>query len=168
MKRMMPWGITVVAVGAVLAQWSSGNGSRPANAATESQAKATQKIVVHLSQSEGDPAIHSALMGLGLAAAMRQQGADVIVMLDSEAPAIVKKAWAEKSLSSAAKDSAHPPMTLGKAIQRFVDAGGTIVMCPHCAASCGCEAGNLADGAKLAQQGELARVVLEADKILDY
>lgn len=59
-------------------------------------------------------------------------------------------------------------MTLGQAIQRFVDAGGKIVMCPHCAASCGCQVGNLADGAKMAQQGELARVVLEADKILDY
>jgi sulfur relay (sulfurtransferase) complex TusBCD TusD component (DsrE family) len=41
-------------------------------------------------------------------------------------------------------------------------------MCPHCAASVGCETGNLADGARFGQQGELARVVLEADKVLDY
>jgi hypothetical protein len=92
MKRLMPWCIAAVAVGAVPPQWSSGDGSGTTKAATESQAKATQKVVVHLSQSEGDPAIHSALMGLGLAAAMRQQGADVIVMLDSEAPALAKKA----------------------------------------------------------------------------
>lgn len=91
MKRLMPWCIAAVAVGAVPPQWSSGDGSGTTKAATESQAKATQKVVVHLSQSEGDPAIHSALMGLGLAAAMRQQGADVIVMLDSEAPRSRKK-----------------------------------------------------------------------------
>lgn len=159
--------LPAVALGLLLAPLTTSWFAAPP-AVADTQAKAGQKIVVHLSQSDGDPALHSALMGFGLATAMRGQGADVTVMLDSEAPALAKKDWATKTMSKAPHDPAHPPMTLGNAIQRFVAAGGKIVMCPHCAASVGCETGNLADGARFGQQGELARVVLEADKILDY
>ncbi|MBL9094570.1 MAG: DsrE family protein [Planctomycetaceae bacterium] len=155
------WGLTITQ----LVQRPSGS---VIQASADSTTQTPQRIVVHLRQSDGSPALHSALMGLGLATAMRNQGATVTVMLDSEAASLAKKSWADKAPTNADRDSVHPPMTLGKAIQRFVDVGGTIVMCPHCAASCGCEAADLADGARFGKEGELARVVLQADKILDY
>jgi predicted peroxiredoxin len=168
MKSFLFRSVPAVVLGVLLAQVPIQAWLAAPRAAADTSSNPGQRIVVHLSQSAGDPALHSALMGLGLATAMRQQGADVVVMLDSEAPALARKDWAEKTMSTAKHDPAHPPMMLGKVIQRFVDAGGKIVMCPHCAASCGCEVGKLADGAHFAAQGELTRVVLEADKILDY
>lgn len=166
-KSILGFGVAT-ALGLMIAQLVQGPSGSVNQAAADSTTQTPQRIVVHLSQSDGNPALHSALMGLGLATAMRNQGATVTVMLDSEAPSLAKKSWADKALANAGRDSAHPPMTLGKAIQRFVDSGGTNVMCPHCAASCGCEAADLADGARFGQEGELARVVLQADKILDY
>ncbi|HWA98335.1 MAG TPA: hypothetical protein VG713_07575 [Pirellulales bacterium] len=134
--------------------------------AADSSDDSVQKIVVHLTESEGENALHSALMAFGLATALQKQSATVTVMLDSEAPSLVKASWADRSLYKSRREQS--PMTLGRAIKGFVDAGGTIVLCPHCAASCGCDTKNITTGAKLGQQGELARVVLEANKILDY
>ncbi len=132
---------------------------------------APQKIVIHFSKSEGENSLHSALMGLGMATAMQRMGAAVTVVLDSEGPSLAKQTWAGKFLAPhdlKATMSDRPKRTLGVAFQQFVDAGGTIVMCPHCAAGCGCEIGNLVAGARFAQEGELARVIFEADKVLDY
>lgn len=130
-----------------------------------------QKIVVHLSKAEGDNAIHSALMAFGLAAAMQKQGAYVTVMLDSEAPRLSQQSWANKTLPASAamaKKMGTKPMTLGSAIASFTKGGGRIVMCPHCTAACGVKADGRLLGAQLGAEGELARLVLAADKVLDY
>lgn len=129
-----------------------------------------QNIVVHLSNSEGGNALHAAMMGIGLATSLRQMGAQVTLMLDASAPNFAKTGWKGKELAPtpAASVSAMPPMSLGAVLASFVKAGGRIRLCPHCSRLCGVTPGNVVPGAQLAAEGELAQIVFDADKILDY
>lgn len=128
------------------------------------------KIVVHLTSSEGEQALHSAFMAIGMATALKGMGADVTLMLDSEAPNLAKKSWAGKMLAPMPghKQDKMPPRKLGMVIDRFLKAGGKILMCPHCSAVCGASMDAILPGAKHAEEGGLARLVFEADKIVDY
>ena len=128
------------------------------------------KIVVHLTESEGERALHSAFMAIGLATALRGKGAEVALMLDSDGPNLAKKSWAGKSLAPmpGMKMGKMPPRTLGSSLSGFVKAGGRILMCPHCSAVCGASMNAIVPGAKHAEEGGLATLVFEADKIIDY
>ncbi len=129
-----------------------------------------QNIVVHLNNSEGENALHSAFMGIGLATALRQMGADVTLMLDASGPNFAKSAWSDKSVAPAMASSvsAMPPMRLGNVLAGFVRAGGVVRLCPHCSRMCGVTPGGTIPGAQIAAEGELARIVFAADKIVDY
>lgn len=129
-----------------------------------------QNIVVHLSSSEGENALHAAMMGIGLATSLRQMGAKVTLILDASGPNLAKTAWSGKGLASApgAAPSAMPPMSLGAVLASFVKAGGVVRLCPHCSRMCGVMPGNVVPGAQIAAEGELAQIVFHADKILDY
>jgi hypothetical protein len=51
----------------------------------------------------------------------------------------------------------------------LVNAGGKVLVCPHCAEAAGVKAQNLRPGRPDGQRpGELADVILAADKTLDY
>jgi len=141
-----------------------------APAATAAPKVRPQKIVVHLSNSEGENALHAAMMGIGLATALRQMGAQVTLMMDASAPNFAKTTWSSKGVASApaAVAPAMPPMSLGAVLAGFVKAGGHIRLCPHCSRMCGVMPGNVVPGAQLAREGELAQIVFDADKILDY
>ena len=141
-----------------------------AEAAVKTPAK-PQNIVVHLSNSEGENALHAALMGIGMGTALRQMGARVTLLLDASGPNLAKTAWSDKGVASApaaSTASAMPPMSLGAVLASFVKAGGRIRLCPHCSQMCGVMPGNVVPGAQIAGEGELAQIVFDADKILDY
>ena len=129
-----------------------------------------QNVVIHLSDSEGEHALHAAFMGIGLATALRRMGADVTLMLDVSAPNLAKTAWSGKSLAPASTMPAPsmPPMRLGDVLAGFVRAGGSIRLCPHCSKMCGVMPGDTVPGAQMAGEGELARIVFNADKVVDY
>ncbi len=127
-----------------------------------------QNIVVHLSNSEGENALHAAMMGIGLATSLRKMGAQVTLMLDASGPNLAKIGWSDKSLAPAAAMPAMPPMSLGAVMASFVKAGGRIRLCPHCSRTCGVTPGNTVPGAQIVGEGELAQIVFDADKILDY
>ncbi len=143
----------------------------PAATAAPAPAK-PQNIVVHLSNSEGENALHAAMMGIGLGTSLRQRGAKVTLMLDASGPNLAKTAWSGKGLASAPASApasaAMPPMSLGAVLASFVKAGGIIRLCPHCSRMCGVMPGNVVPGAQIAGEGELAQIVFDADKILDY
>ena len=61
-----------------------------------------------------------------------------------------------------------PPRRLGQVLAGFVQAGGKILMCPHCSAACGAPPDSLVPGARHAEEGGLAKLVFEADKVVDY
>ena len=50
----------------------------------------------------------------------------------------------------------------------YVKAGGKVLVCPHCAKAQGLTRKSLRAGAKIAAPEQLATLLLEADKILDY
>ena len=136
--------------------------------AAEAAPPKPQNIVVHLSSSEGEHALHSAFMGIGLAGALRRMGADVTLMLDSSGPNLAKQAWSSKRLPAASAMPSMPALSLGEALTQLAQAGGRIRLCPHCSRVCGVEPGETVPGAQLAAEGELAAIVFHADKILDY
>jgi len=120
----------------------------------------SQKIVIHLSRYADSS--HSALMAVHFAQYLQEHGADVTLMLDVEGVGMAAERQVQNSATGMnAQTSAY--------YNGFVKAGGKVLVCPHCAALAGITAQNLRPGAHLAKNlGELADVVLAADKILDY
>lgn len=126
------------------------------------------KIVVHLTRSDGESALHAAFMGVGLATGLIKRGADVTLMLDIDAPRLARRDWAGKSMAPMPGARVMPPRRLGQVLAGFVQAGGKILMCPHCSAACGAPPDSLVPGARHAEEGGLAKLVFEADKVVDY
>lgn len=121
-----------------------------------------QKIVVHLSKYTND--LHAAFMAFKLADAMQQQGARVTVLVDLEGVRIADKRnplemrWGSN------------PATLAEVYDTFINGGGRVILCPHCAAAAGVDGNALRDGAMIGVPDEqtIPKLLVEADKILDY
>ncbi len=124
------------------------------------QAKARQKIVVHLSHYSDSS--HSALMAVHFAQYLQEHGSDVTLMLDVEGARLADQRQVQNPATGMnAQISAY--------YDGFVKAGGKVLVCPHCAEAAGLTAQNLRPGARLGKDmGELADVILVADKTLDY
>ena len=121
------------------------------------QTDADKSIVVHIGQYTND--LHSAAMGLGLAGMLQDAGADVTVFLDREA---VRMA-----------DAAHPLLVYGDSdiealMASFLESGGRVVVCPHCAQLGGVEASELRDGTEMGTKAAIAQLFLAADTVIDY
>jgi sulfur relay (sulfurtransferase) complex TusBCD TusD component (DsrE family) len=130
-------------------------GALPAQA---QQAEA-QQVVVHLGSFTND--LHSAFMALSLATNMQKAGASVTVFLDREGVRLADRTergdltWGDSGAISTAMDG-------------FVGAGGKVLACPHCAELAGVAAANLRAGARLGTHEEVARLMLDADKVIDF
>lgn len=118
-----------------------------------------QKVVVHLSHFSDD--LHAVTMGLGIAAGMAKEGAAVTLMLDLEGPRL---ADSRQSLDMRWGHS----QTVEELYGAFLAAGGTVLLCPHCAHHAGLTDEFVRDGARIAAEGELPKLILAADKVLDY
>jgi sulfur relay (sulfurtransferase) complex TusBCD TusD component (DsrE family) len=125
-----------------------------------SKAKTKQKIVIHLSHyADGS---HAALMAVHFAQYLQEQGADVTLLLDVDG---VRLADQRQAQTPATGTNAQ----ISTYYDGFVKAGGKVLVCPHCAEVAGLTAQNLRPGARLGKDlGELADVLLAADKTLDY
>ena len=123
------------------------------------QAAEKQDIVVHLGSFTND--LHSAFMALSLATNLHKHGAEVTVFLDREGVRLADVrergdlTWGDSGGTSAA-------------MTEFVQAGGTVLLCPHCASLAGIEAANVRSGARMATHEEVAAIFLEADKVIDF
>lgn len=128
--------------------------------AAPADSAASQRVVVHLSHSTDD--LHAAFMALKLAMAMQEKGAQVTLLVDLEG---VRVADARQP-NDLVWGHGEPLSTYYDA---FVKAGGKVLVCPHCAAAAGLEAKSLRPGAQIAKDpGELATVLMAAERILDY
>ncbi len=123
------------------------------------QATAKQKAVVHLTRYTDQ--LHAVKMAVHLAHVMQSMGAEVTLLLDVEGVRLA---------------STKEPQTLtwGKGdpisveYDAFVKAGGQVLVCPHCAEYAGITERDLRPGAHIGKDGELAKTILTADKVLDY
>lgn len=131
----------------------------PAADAQTPQTAQKQDIVVHLGSFSND--LHSAFMAFSLATSLQKHGASVTVFLDREGVRLADVrergdlTWGDSGGTSAA-------------MAEFVKAGGTVVVCPHCASLAGIEASNIRPGARLATHEEVATIFLSADKVIDF
>ena len=114
-------------------------------------------VVVHIGQFSND--LHSPAMGLGLARNLAEAGASVTVFLDREG---VRMA-----------DRGQPLLVYGdtdleEVLSAYMDAGGRVLVCPHCAELGGVERGELRSGMEMGTQEEVARLFMEADLVISY
>ncbi|MBX3176416.1 MAG: DsrE family protein [Candidatus Hydrogenedentes bacterium] len=144
--------VTAAALGAAL----GGNVARSANHGDG------QHVVVHLSKFTSD--LHASFMAFKLADAMQAEGARVTVLLDLEGVRLVDRG----NPLNLTWGTNHG--TLEDVYTKFVGGGGRVIVCPHCADVAGVNRDALRDGAMIGVPDEqtIPRLLLEADKILDY
>lgn len=119
----------------------------------------SQKIVVHLGSFTDD--LHSAFMAFSLATNMQKAGASVTVFLDREGVRLAD----QRERGDLTWGDSGP---ISKAMSDFVDAGGKVVVCPHCGELAGMTAANLRPGASWASHHDVAALMIEADKVIDF
>jgi len=121
-------------------------------------AQDTEKtVVVHIGQYSND--LHSATMGVGLARQMQGAGADVTIFVDREGVRM--------------GEEGQPLLTYGDTdlsalLSAYVDAGGTVLVCPHCAELGGVEEGELRQGFEMGTRESIADLFLNADTVVSY
>ncbi len=119
-----------------------------------------QKIVVHLSHFTDD--IHACFMAFKVASLMQEHGAEVTVFLDMEG---VRLASRRQELAFTWGPDSPP---LGNYYDQFTSAGGKVLLCPHCAKSANLNDPGLKRNAELATMAVLGKLLIEADKVIDY
>jgi predicted peroxiredoxin len=120
----------------------------------------TQQVVVHLSHFTDD--LHSCFMTLKMANLMQEHGADVTIFLDLEGVRLAER----RQLLDLTWGADSPP--LSEHYDNFINAGGKLVLCPHCAKSARIGYGALKRNAEIATMPSLGKLLMEADKIMDY
>lgn len=131
---------------------SSARGADPADT--------PQKVVVHLSHFSDD--LHRPFMALKLATLMQKAGGKVTLFLDIEGARLADK---RQSLDVTWGPSSQK---LADHYRAFTEAGGQIVVCPHCAHAASLGEGDLRAGAKIATEETLGKMLLDANKVIDY
>lgn len=119
-----------------------------------------QKVVVHLSHFTDD--LHRCFMAVKVANLMQDYGADVTLFVDLEGVRIAERKqelkfnWGPDSPS------------LAKLYEKFADGGGKVLVCPHCAKSAHVTDPGLKRNAQIATLPMLGKMLIEADKVMDY
>jgi sulfur relay (sulfurtransferase) complex TusBCD TusD component (DsrE family) len=125
---------------------------------TPSYAQEAEKtVVVHIGQYSND--LHSATMGLSLANQMQEAGAEVTIFVDREAVRMGEKG--------------QPLLTYGDSdldalLSNYLDGGGSVLVCAHCAELSGVEPSELRDGFEMGTQESIAELFMNADTVVDY
>lgn len=112
--------------------------------------------VVHLRHYGDD--LHAVTMALKVATMLE----DCTIFVDLEGVRLADKR-APNDLSWGQSDQ-----TIGQLLATFVDGGGNVKVCPHCAKAAGLEEASLREGCTLLSGEELATLLAEASKVIDY
>ncbi|MCM2369491.1 DsrE family protein [Aporhodopirellula aestuarii] len=132
----------------------------PVHADEHQSAAKTQQVVVHLSHFTDD--LHRCFMALKMANLMQEHGAKVTIFLDLEGVRLAERrqlldlTWGPDSPS------------LAEHYQNFTEGGGKVVVCPHCAKSARMGDGGLKRNAEIATMPSLGKLLIDADKVMDY
>tara|TARA_R110002049_G_scaffold182485_2_gene350373 strand:+ start:114442 stop:114927 length:486 start_codon:yes stop_codon:yes gene_type:complete len=119
-----------------------------------------QQVVVHLSHFTDD--LHRCFMALKVANLMQEHGASVTIFLDLEGVRLAER----RQLLNLTWGPDSPP--LSEHYEKFTEGGGKIVVCPHCAKSARIGDGSLKRHAEIATMPSLGKLLMDADKIMDY
>lgn len=118
-----------------------------------------EKIVVHLSKFGND--LHAVNMALKLGTMLQKGGNQVTLFVDLEG---VRLADSHQPLDLTWGHADSIEVLYGG----FLEAGGQVLVCPHCAAAAGLERDSLRKGAAIGTSESIAEALTEATKILDY
>lgn len=127
---------------------------------SKAAAEKPQQIVVHLSHFTDD--LHRCFMALEVATLMQKSGAEVTLFLDLEGVRLVERrqllnmTWGSSTTS------------LADHYDSFTEANGKVVLCSHCAKSARLGEMGLKRNAEIGTEETVAKMLLAADKILDY
>lgn len=119
-----------------------------------------QKVVVHLSHFTDD--LHRCFMAVKVANLMQEYGAEVTIFVDLEGVRIAQRKerlqyrWGEGS------------PTLAEHYEKFAEGGGKVIVCPHCAESAHLTDPGLKRNAQIGTSAMLGKLLIEADKVMDY
>ncbi len=127
--------------------------------ATDSDSE-TQQVVVHLSSFTED--LHRCFMALKVAGLMQEHGAEVTIFLDLEG---VRLAERRQQLDMTWGSN---PTKLSEHYDTFITAGGKLILCPHCAQSAHIGDGGLKRNAEIGTPQSLGKMLMDADKVIDY
>ena len=136
-----------------------------------------QEIVVHLKRHIND--LQGAITAVRLAGLIRSQpceDVDVTLSLTLQGPRLVDTRMSQHLLFGTLAADADPnENTLAAAVKGFLDAGGEIMICPLCAREVGLfnEDGTvneeaLMDGVIVPMPEDIAKLFIDADKVLDF
>lgn len=134
-------------------------GIAASHAVSAPQRESKQKVVVHLSHFTDN--LHAVKMAVHLAVKMQELGAEMTLLLDLEGVRLADSRQPQELIWGKGEP-------ISQEAAAFVKLGGQMLLCPHCAAHCGITATHLRPGARIGKDGELARTILAADKVLDY
>ncbi|QDT02108.1 DsrE/DsrF-like family protein [Rubripirellula lacrimiformis] len=154
MRRVIPLGFLAVFVAVFT---SSHSGVSAEDAVVDGKG---QKVVVHLSHFTDD--LHRCFMAVKVANLMQEYGADVTMFVDLEGVRIAERrehlkfTWGEDS------------PTLAELYEKFAAGGGKVMVCPHCAHSAHITDPGLKRNAEIATTAMLGKLLIEADKVMDY
>lgn len=118
---------------------------------------AEKTVVVHIGQYSND--LHAATMGVGLARQMQDAGADVTIFVDREGVRM--------------GEEGQPLLTYGDTdlaalLSAYIDGGGTVLVCSHCAELGGVEPDELRRGFEMGTQESIVELFMNADTVVSY
>ncbi|TWT49281.1 DsrE/DsrF-like family protein [Rubripirellula amarantea] len=132
----------------------------PANSAEVQSDQEPQQVVVHLSHFTDD--LHRCFMALKMANLMQEHGAEVTIFLDLEGVRLAER----RQLLDLTWGAESP--TLAEHYATFTEGGGKVVLCPHCAKSARIGDGALKRNAEITTMPSLGKLLIKADKVMDY
>jgi predicted peroxiredoxin len=104
-------------------------------------------------------------MALDLATALQRAGASVTLFMDLEGVRIVDKNLPQDLMWGFGAQKVSVQLLL----HNYIEAGGQVMLCPHCAQAAGLSDSTLMSEAKVAKSSEeVARLFIDADKVIDY
>jgi len=120
----------------------------------------SQHVLIHM--KEYVAGIHETYMGLELADRLERDGAKVTVWLELQAVRLADDRVVR------GLDPKPGARSFSEIYKSFIEHGGRVLVCHHCAGLQGVDQAHLRAGAKFVGVNDVARAVLDADKILDY
>ncbi|MGH0033994.1 MAG: DsrE family protein [Myxococcota bacterium] len=119
----------------------------------------SEPVIVHLGHFTDD--LHAASMALGIANMLQKGGSAVTLFLDREGVRLADSRVPQDLRWGKARPIAD-------AYSGFVKAGGTVLLCSHCAEAAGIDESHLRQGARLGSDESVAAAFAAATKVIDY
>lgn len=126
------------------------------------QAESVDKQDFVIKVDQGTTDLHAVFMAMKVGTMLVEKKHNVTMFFNLESVRLLDKRQPLNLTWGTSK------MNLEDIYNRFVEKGGKIVVCPHCAKAAGVEKSNLRQGSVIATDEQVAMIFVNADKVIDY